>query len=196
MSSAADITGLVLCGGRGTRMGGVDKGLQNLQGRPLVEHVMARLAPQVGGLMINANRHAADYARYGHPVLADPTPDFPGPLAGLLAGLQRCPTAWLQLVPCDAPRLPIDLSARLAQAAEQAGVGLAVPVTDCLQPVFCLVRQDLAPTVAACLDGGERRMQAWLNSQPHVRVPFDRADDAAAFFNANSLDELQSLAAE
>jgi len=197
-SSAAEITGLVLCGGRGSRMGGVDKGLQPLQGRPLVEHVLERLGPQVGTLLINANRNLARYATYGHAVLADKedeaSGDFAGPLAGLLAGLQACRTRWLLAVPCDAPCLPLDLAARLALAAERAGAAVALPVTERVQPVFCLLRQDLAPGLSAYLAGGGRRVEACLRAQPHVLVPFDRDGDAAAFFNANSLDELQHLA--
>ncbi|MEJ6000065.1 molybdenum cofactor guanylyltransferase MobA [Paucibacter soli] len=192
---AADITGLVLCGGRGSRMGGVDKGLQPLQGRPLVEHVLERLGPQVGTLLINANRNLARYAAYGHAVLADASEDFAGPLAGLLAGLQACRTPWLLAVPCDAPRLPLDLAARLHEAAERTGAAVALPVTERVQPVFCLLRQDLAPALNAYLAGGGHRVEACLRARPHVLVPFERDGDAAAFFNANSLDELQRLAA-
>ncbi|WIT10411.1 molybdenum cofactor guanylyltransferase [Paucibacter sediminis] len=195
-SSAADITGLLLCGGRGSRMGGVDKGLQPLQGRPLVEHVLERLGPQVGTLLINANRNLARYGAYGHAVLADASADYAGPLAGLLAGLQACRTRWLLAVPCDAPRLPLDLAARLLRAAEREGAAVALPVTERVQPVFCLLRQDLAPGLSAYLAGGGHRVEACLRAQPHVLVPFDRDGDAAAFFNANSLDELQRLAAD
>lgn len=192
---AADITGLVLCGGRGSRMGGVDKGLQPLQGRPLVEHVLERLTPQVGALLINANRNLTRYADYGLPVLPDAQADYPGPLAGLLAGMRACRTPWLLAVPCDAPRLPLDLAARLSQAAERDGAAVAMPVAERVQPVFCLLRQDLAPRLALYLAEGGRRVETWLRAQSHVLVNFDLPGDAAAFFNANSLDELQGLAA-
>jgi molybdopterin-guanine dinucleotide biosynthesis protein A len=114
----------------------------------------------------------------------------------LLAGLQACRTRWLLAVPCDAPRLPPDLAARLVQAAELAGAAVALPVTERVQPVFCLLRQDLAPALSAHLAGGDHRVEACLRAQPHVLVPFNRDGDAAAFFNANSLDELQRLATD
>ena len=191
------ITGLVLAGGRGIRMGGVDKGLVPLQGRPLVAHALARLAPQVGPLLISANRHLDEYRRFGLPVLTDAQDDFPGPLAGLLAGLRACRTPWLLCVPCDAPRLPADLGMRLA-----AGLGdgrgdraLALPrsADGRLQPACCLLRATLADSLAAYLAGGGRQMQQWLLDRPHVIVPFERADDGPAFFNANRREELLQL---
>lgn len=193
MIAAADITGLVLAGGRGSRMGGLDKGLQPLRGRPLVVHALERLAPQVGPLLISANRHLDDYRHLGPPVLSDAEDDFPGPLAGLLAGLRACQTPWLLSVPCDTPRLPADLGARLA-----AGIGataLALPRTadGQLQPVFCLLRSSLAPSLAAYLHSGQRQMQRWLLAQEHAVVPFERPEDLPAFFNANQAAELQQL---
>lgn len=195
MPGAAQITGLILAGGRGSRMGGVDKGLQPLHGRPLVAHVLERLRPQVGPLLINANRHAAEYARFGLALVSDADASFAGPLAGLLAGLEQAPTDWLLSVPCDAPRLPPDLAARLAAAAAATGAELAVPVTTDgrLQPVFCLLQRQLRAGLAAYLQGGGRKMESWLRQQAHCLVRFDRPDDAAAFFNANSLAELHSL---
>jgi molybdenum cofactor guanylyltransferase len=124
------ITGLVLAGGRGSRMGGIDKGLQVLGTRTLVEHALERLRPQVSALAINANRHLEAYARFGVPVWPDAEADYPGPLAGMLAGLQACTTEWLVTVPCDTPALPPDLVARLFAAAQAAGLRVAMPVTD------------------------------------------------------------------
>ena len=111
-----DITGLVLCGGRGTRMGGVDKGLQNHHGIPLALHALLRLQPQVGQVMLNANRNLAAYESFGVQVWPDPMADHPGPLAGWLAGLEHCETPYMVTVPCDSPHFPLDLVPRLAQA--------------------------------------------------------------------------------
>jgi molybdopterin-guanine dinucleotide biosynthesis protein A len=181
-------------------MGGVDKGLQPLQGRPLVAHVLERLAPQVGPLLINANRNLDSYRAFGHPVLPDADGEFNGPLAGLLAGLQACTTPWLLAVPCDSPLLPTDLGARLFAAAESAGAELALP--ECaeapgaaprLQPVFCLLRTSLAAALADYLAQGGRKLESWMRAQSHVVVPFERPDDVRAFFNANTVDELATL---
>lgn len=139
--SPSDITGIILAGGLGRRMGGVDKGLQLLDGRPLVRHVAERLAPQVDQLLINANRSQADYAALGYPVLADEIPDFAGPLAGLHAALSAATTAWVVTVPCDSPYLPLDLVSRLQAGLQSSAAGLAVAhVEGRLHPVFCLCR--------------------------------------------------------
>lgn len=192
MNDAKDITGLVLAGGRGTRMGGVDKGLQPLQGRPLVAHVLQRLKPQVGPLLISANRHLDQYAALGFAVLRDADPDFNGPLAGLLAGLQAAHTDWLLCVPCDAPCLPLDLAARLTAAA--GDVDVVFPVSEQIaQPTFCLLRARLQHDLRLHLANGGRRLGAWLRAQAHRAVPFDQAGDASAFFNANTLPDLQDL---
>jgi molybdenum cofactor guanylyltransferase len=191
-----DITGLVLAGGRGTRMGGVDKGLQTHDGAPLVLHALRRLRPQVGTLMISANRHLADYAALGAPVWPDPLPDFPGPLAGLLAGLTHAATPWVASVPCDTPQFPTDLVQRLAQAAAAADAVVAVACTReadgrlVPQPVFTLLRSTLRDDLAAGLRSGDRKILHWLRRHRCVEVAFDDVD---AFFNANTPDELQRL---
>ncbi|HEX2011963.1 MAG TPA: molybdenum cofactor guanylyltransferase MobA [Roseateles sp.] len=190
----AQITGLVLAGGRGSRMGGVDKGLQPLRGRPLVAHALERLAPQVGPLLISANRNLDDYRRFGPPVLTDAQADFPGPLAGLLAGLRACSTPWLLAVPCDAPQLPADLAARLGAALGPTD-DLALPrsADGRLQPTFCLLRAGLADRLAAFLDGGERKMERWMLAQRHALACFERPGDQAAFLNLNRSEELRQL---
>ncbi len=186
------ITGLVLAGGRGSRMGGVDKGLQLLQGRPLVAHVLERLAPQVGALMINANRSLDAYSAYGHPVLSDADDSFSGPLAGMLAGLRAMQTDWLLAVPCDSPRLPLDLAARLS--ADIGAARLALPLqSGRLQPVFCLLHRSLAPALEAYLQAGGRKLESWMCAQPHRQQSFAAPGDELAFFNANTLAELQQL---
>jgi len=195
MISRADITGLVLAGGRGQRMGGVDKGLQRLRGTPLAQVALERLRPQVAGLLVSANRHLDTYATFGAPVLSDLVSDHPGPLAGLLAGLKHCPTAWLQAVPCDTPAFPADLVARLATAASAEGADIAMAATleggrVQPQPVFCLVRCTLEADLAAFIAEGGASPRAWATRHRTALVPFD---DAAAFANANTLADLQRL---
>ncbi len=194
MIARDDITGLILAGGRGSRMGGTDKGLQPFQGMPMVQHTLQRLAPQTGPLLINANRNPDRYAAFGVPVVADAIPDFAGPLAGMLAGLDRCRTAWMVTAPCDSPFLPADLVARMAQAIEAQGADMAVPVTvdadgrQRLQPVFCLMPATAASSLRAYVDAGNRKIESWVTSQRLVQVVFE---DAQAFANINTLDELR-----
>lgn len=194
----ADITGLILCGGRGSRMGGVDKGLQAYQGLPLAMHALMRLAPQVGEVMINANRNLAAYESMGASVWPDPVADYPGPLAGWLAGLEHCSTPYMLTVPCDTPGFPADLAARLAQAlvAEGAQIAMAATREDGrvqVQPVFCLVDSMLLESLMAYLNSGERKIDRWTAQHRCATVVFD---DAGAFFNVNTLAELHALEAD
>lgn len=190
-----EITGLILAGGRGTRMGGVDKGLQNHHGMPLALHAMLRLQPQVGAVIINANRNLGAYDSMGVPVWPDPVADFPGPLAGWLAGLEHCDTPYLLTVPCDTPAFPLDLAERLAEALarDDAEIAMAATLEDGVlrtQPVFCLLRSNLLESLIAYLQRGERKIDRWTASHHCVTVTFD---DPAAFFNANTPQELQQL---
>jgi molybdopterin-guanine dinucleotide biosynthesis protein A len=190
-----DITGLILAGGRGSRMGGVDKGLQNHRGLPLALHALLRLQPQVGHVMINANRNLAAYESMGVPVWPDPIADHPGPLAGLLAGLEHCETGWLVTVPCDTPDFPTDLVLRLAATAAADGSEMAMAATledGALQPqpVFCLLQTALIESLIAFLHGGQRQIARWTAQHRCSTVLFD---DAAAFFNANTPDDLRRL---
>jgi len=192
---AHDITGLILAGGRGSRMGGVDKGLQNHQGMPMAMHALLRLGPQVGQLMINANRNLGAYESMGVPVWPDALPDYPGPLAGFLAGLEHCETPFLVTVPCDTPGFPADLVERLAAALEANDAEIAMAATregDRLQvqPVFCLMKAALMESLVRFTQQGERKIDRWTAQHRCVEVPFD---DAQAFFNANTLAELQQL---
>jgi len=203
--ASADITGLLLAGGRGSRMGGVDKGLQPFNGEPLALHAMRRLAPQVGTLMVNANRNLAEYEAFGAPVWPDSLADYPGPLAGFLAGLEHCATPWLLTVPCDTPLFPPDLAARLAEAAaaSQADIAMVVAPEPAdgggtvelrPQPVFCLLRASLRESLLRYTTAGGRKVHAWIAQHRTVQVPFDRPCDAPdAFFNANTLAELHAL---
>ena len=190
-----DITGLVLAGGRGSRMGGVDKGLQAHNGMPLAMHALLRLRAQVGGVMINANRNLGDYEAMGVPVWPDALPDYPGPLAGFLAGLEHCETPYLVTVPCDTPGFPTDLVERLAAALaqEQADIAMAATLEDGqrqVQPVFCLLKASLRESLLQFTQSGQRKIDRWTAQHRCVEVVFD---DAGAFFNANTLAELQQL---
>jgi molybdopterin-guanine dinucleotide biosynthesis protein A len=188
-SARADITGVVLAGGQGRRMGNVDKGLVELDGRPLVAHVVDRLVPQVAALVINANRHADDYARLGYPVVADAIGGFAGPLAGLHAGLSAATTPFVVTAPCDSPFLPGDLVARLARAFEDSRLDIAVARTfEQAHPVFALVRRSLLPHLERYLEAGGRKIDAWYASLAVAEVSFD--DEADAFRNINTRDEL------
>ena len=190
----ADVTGVVLAGGQGRRMGGVDKGLVDLAGAPLVAHVLARLAPQVGAVLINANQNLDRYRSFGQPVIEDAVGGFAGPLAGLHAGLARAGGELVMTVPCDSPFLPHDLVARLRAALEREGAQLAVAKTfDQPHPVFALVRRDVLPNLAAFLAAGGRKIDAWYAALRIVEVAFD--DEAAAFRNINTADELAAAAA-
>ena len=189
------ITGLVLAGGRGSRMGGVDKGLQNHLGLPLAMHAVIRLGAQVGTVMVNANRNLGAYESMGVAVWPDALPDYPGPLAGFLAGLEHCETPYLVTVPCDTPNFPVDLVARLADALVAEGAQIAIAATreqgvQQPQPVFCLMQSDLLDSLVAFVHGGQRKIDRWTGSHRCATVVFD---DTAAFANANTLDELQRL---
>jgi len=195
------ITGLLLAGGRATRMDGADKGLQTLRDAPLALHVLRRLAPQVDEIVVSANRHLDRYAELSAPyharVVPDATPDFPGPLAGLLAGMRAARAPLVACVPCDTPFLPAELVARLHAAldAQQADIAMAVTVdaheNRAPQPTFALLRTALADDLAASLEAGERKMRAWYARHKTVEVEFR---DERAFYNANSWQELAALA--
>jgi molybdopterin-guanine dinucleotide biosynthesis protein A len=203
MIDSGDITALVLAGGRGSRMGGVDKGLQNFNGLPLALHTLMRLqmqGPLVGEVMVNANRNLAAYEAFGVPVWPDTLADYAGPLAGFLTGLERCETPWLLTVPCDTPLFPLDLAQRLAETAsrEEAEIAMAAAREEDgqlrTQPVFCLLRVDLLESLVAFTHQGGRKIDAWTAQHKTVVVPFDHpGDDTKAFFNANTLAELHSL---
>ena len=206
MIDPQDITGLILAGGRGSRMGGVDKGLQNFNGMPLALHTLARLqmGGGVGHVMINANRNLAAYESFGASVWPDGLADYAGPLAGFLTGLERCETPYLVTVPCDTPLLPLDLVPRLAQAlhAQDAEIAMAAApeiskdgsVQVRTQPVFCLLRVELLENLMQFTQGGGRKIDAWTALHKTVIVPFDLPGDSPqAFFNANTLAELRQL---
>lgn len=174
-------------------MGGSDKGLQLLRGRPMAAWVIERFAPQVGEVLINANRNADAYRAFGKTIVADRIEGFPGPLAGLHAGLTVCPTGLLASVPCDTPFLPADLVARLREDLERAGAEVAVArAAGRLQPVFALMKRSVLPKLDEFLAGGGRSAGAWFESQRIAQVEFA---DAQAFSNINTREELDALSA-
>lgn len=217
LQTPLQVTGLILAGGKGMRMGGVDKGLQALKGRPLVTWVMQALGPQVQSLLLNANRNQDAYRALGVPVLADPPlhPDQPndhhtayaGPLAGMLAGLRACHTPWLVTAPCDTPVLPTDYVARLYRAAQEKGSRIAMvraveQVGDTAmpagtlrrQPVFSLIHRELTDDLAQYLASGERKIDRWMDRHQPAMVDFEPATTSAfAFANINTLQDLGVL---
>lgn len=209
-----NITGLVLAGGQGARMGGLDKGLQPFRGVPLALHALRRLQPQVGACMLSANRNLAAYAAFGVPVWPDARsdgqsgqPDHAGPLAGFLSGLAHCSTPWLLTVPCDTPLFPTDLAARMAAALTRTGAHMAMAAAPELpaggnpaaprlraQPVFCLLSTRLRSSLQDYVHSGGRKIAAWAERQHCVLLPFDQpGDDPRAFANANTVAELHAL---
>jgi molybdenum cofactor guanylyltransferase len=203
-----DITGLILAGGRGSRMGGVDKGLQNFNGMPLALHALTRLqmGGGVGTILINANRNLSAYESFGAAVWPDGLADYAGPLAGFLTGLERCETPYLVTVPCDTPLLPLDLVPRLAQALDEQDADIAMVGAPEVnqhgqskvrpQPVFCMMRVGLLESLVQFTQDGGRKIDAWTALHKTVIVPFDTpADDPQAFANANTLADLRQLEA-
>lgn len=199
-----NITGLILAGGRGSRMGGVDKGLQNFNGIPLALHTLMRLGPQVETVMVNANRNLSAYESFGASVWPDASADFAGPLSGFLVGLERAETPYLLTVPCDTPRLPLDLAERLASALVREGADIAMAAAPEVkpdgstevraQPVFCLLKIELSESLVVFTHAGGRKIDAWTAQYKTVLVPFDTpTDDPLAFANINTLTELQAL---
>jgi len=184
-----DVTGVVLAGGQGRRMGGTDKGLVLLAGQPMVAHVLARFAPQVGDVLINANQNTGRYAEFGHAVVADAVGGFAGPLAGLHAGMTAATRRFVCTVPCDSPFLPVDLVARLAAAQAAHDADVAVAKTGAQpHPVFALVRRAVLPHLTGFLADGGRKIDVWYSTLSVVEVAFDDAE--AAFRNINTRDEL------
>jgi molybdopterin-guanine dinucleotide biosynthesis protein A len=183
------VTGVVLAGGQGRRMGGVDKGLQLLNGKPMVAAVLARLAPQVDEILINANQNLGIYAGFGHRLVPDAIGGFAGPLAGLHAGLCAAGNPLVLTVPCDSPFLPLDLFSRLAKQMNENDLAVAKTGNQ-PHPVFALVRTTVRKNLEEFLSRGGRKIDAWYASLKVVEVPFD--DEADAFRNINTREELNN----
>ncbi|MGH8671208.1 MAG: molybdenum cofactor guanylyltransferase MobA [Burkholderiales bacterium] len=185
------VTGVVLAGGQGRRMGSIDKGLAVMRGRPMAAWVLERLAPQVDEVLINANQNLEQYAALGYRVIPDSLGGFAGPLAGLQRALGEAAHPLVATVPCDSPFLPLDLVARLYAALESHHAQLAVARTGAQpHPVFCLCRRDLLDNLTRFLDAGGRKIDTWYAGLQHLEVPFD--DQAEAFRNINTRDELHA----
>ncbi|QWE20998.1 molybdenum cofactor guanylyltransferase MobA [Polynucleobacter sp. AP-Kolm-20A-A1] len=196
MIQAEHITGLILAGGRAQRMGGIDKGLIPFLQKPLIESTITRLKPQVGPILINANRNITKYAAYGYAVIMDETPDFSGPLAGFSVGLKACKTRYLLTTPCDSPLLPKDLATKLAQEMERGDFQIVYASTKesdgkvWAQPVFCLMRADVLPSLETFLAKGDLKIDRWFKELRNSTVIFE---DANAFANVNTPEELKHL---
>ena len=187
-----NITGLILAGGRGSRMGSVDKGLQLFRGKSMIVHVLERFQPQVDEILINANRSIDDYAKFGHAVIPDAIDGFAGPLAGLHIGMTHARHPLIATVPCDSPFLPLDLIGRLSVALEKNNADLAVAKTfDQPHPVFCLTKTRLAPHLQAFLESGQRKIDKWYATLNVIEVSFDDEEDA--FSNINTVEELKTF---
>lgn len=191
-SLSTEITGIVLAGGKGRRMDGLDKGMILFRDMPLIEHVLNRLAPQVDQLIINANRNFDFYTQAGVPVVPDERLDFAGPLAGMEAALSRVKTPLCLIVPCDTPFLPEDLAARMLRAMYQDGADIVIPDDgDQAQPVFCLMRTSLLDSISRSLDSSIQKVQDWLAMQNLSWADF--SDRPEAFTNINDQQTLTRL---
>ncbi len=182
------VSGIVLAGGQGRRMGGVDKGLQPLRGKPMIEWVLARLAPQVSEVIVNANQNIQSYENYGYRVVRDQIAGFAGPLAGLHAGLKAVREPLVVTVPCDSPFLPEDLVKRLSASLKSHDLAVA-KTGDQPHPVFSLMKREVRESLEAFLATGGRKIDAWYAALNVVEVGFD--DEADAFRNINTLEELR-----
>ena len=186
MTPTHDLTGMVLAGGEGRRMGGRDKGLEPFAGLPLVGHVVKRLEGQVAELLINANRNADAYRFFADRIVEDAEGGFKGPLMGIYSGMRAAKTPWLLVVPCDSPALPDDLVARMAQGIGQHDIAVAFD-GERLHPVVALLRTSLADDLAATLAEGERKIDRWYARHNWCKV--DMSDCPDAFANLNTEEE-------
>ena len=192
MNDGEAITGAVLAGGRGSRMGGIDKGLAPLGDKPLIEHILAALGPQVTHLLINANRNIERYAEYGHPVVKDRLDGHQGPLAGFAALLGACEDDWLVTVPCDTPHIPADLVQRMWSARVAAGAEIAIAHDGRrMQPAHALLPRRLLSDLEAFLDSGERKIDRWYAR--HATVEVDFSDQPDAFLNLNRPEDYRQF---
>lgn len=181
------VSAIILAGGRATRMQGQDKGLVLWRGRPLIEHVLENIGPQVSEVVVSCNRNADRYARYGR-CLPDTLADFPGPLAGIAACLPLCANDWVLVVACDMPCLPADLVSRLLAGMGTNRVAVAHD-GEHLQPLAMLMHRSLAPSLDSALAAGTASVQKWIRQHPHAVVSFP---DPRAFINLNALEDLHT----
>ncbi|HCU90008.1 MAG TPA: molybdenum cofactor guanylyltransferase MobA [Gammaproteobacteria bacterium] len=188
-----DITGVILTGGRGSRLGGRDKGLVEVADRPLIKHVIERFRPQVNDLFINANRNISRYRTLGYPVISDVIEGFAGPLAGIAVALEHCNSPYMAICPCDSPFLPLDLVAKLASPVMHSETTVSVVIGDGRpQPVFALIPRKLQDSLKDYLASGGRKIMSWYRQQKLVEVDF--GPDPLPFANINSAEELAHAA--
>jgi molybdenum cofactor guanylyltransferase len=187
------VSAIILAGGRATRMNGMDKGLVPLQNKPLVQHVIERVMPQVDEILLNANREIEQYKTFNLPILQDDNPDFIGPLAGFSLGLKHCKHDYLLTVSCDSPLIPEDLVARLMKALLEKRADIAIAKSGGYNhPVFCLMKKSVLPSLTTYLAQGERKVSTWQKSLNYIEVEFNDCD--GAFINLNTFEELEALA--
>ena len=193
--AAPAMTAVILAGGKARRMAGRDKGLISIAGKPMIEYVIEAISPQISHLLINANRSQNDYAHYGFPVIADAPAGFHGPLAGMASALQVTETAYMLALPCDSPYAPCDLAQRLYESllSENAEISVAHDGRR-LQPVFCLLKRSLLPSMRAYLESGERKIDRWFAR--HNMAITDFSDKRQAFININSREDIVRIEAE
>ena len=187
-----NITAVVLAGGRGRRLGGQDKGLVDLDGKPLIEHILELVMPQVSAVIINANRNQQVYADLGHPVISDNMADYQGPLAGFAVALAACNTDYIMTLPCDGPYVPVDLVSRLSAAMKDNDAELAVAYDgQRMQPVYALIPRSLLGSLQDFLDAGDRKIDLWYAR--HNTALADFSDVIDTFFNINTEDDLSKF---
>ena len=185
------VTGVILAGGRATRMGGEDKGLVLLRDRPMIQWVLDRLSSQVSKILISANRNKTQYAELGYGIVSDNSSDFQGPLAGIAAALAQTDTPWLVSVPCDSPLIPLDLIGRLHDQVVRGGARAgAAHDGHRLQPAFTLVHRDLLADLVSYLESGERKIDRWL--ERHAFRSVDFSDCEEMFLNVNTPADLEA----
>ena len=186
------ITGVILAGGQAQRMGGCDKGLIKLLGKPLVEYVIRALKPQVAEMIINANRNRERYAAYGYPIIADLMDGFYGPLAGMASAMQAAKTPYIVTTPCDSPFVPSDLVKRLYGGIEEQAAEIAVAHNgERLQPVFALLDRNLQSSIIAYLKRGERKIDRWY--EEHRLTIVDFSDQPNTFVNVNTPEDVETV---
>jgi molybdenum cofactor guanylyltransferase len=189
---ANDVTALILAGGKGRRIDGQDKGLIEVAGRPLIEHILEAVTPQVGGVLINANRNSERYSQYGYPVIPDDMSDFQGPLAGIATGMEHASTAYIATLPCDGPFVPDNLVSRLAQALTRYDADIAVAHDGVrLQPVYALLPTCLLNSLKSFLASGERKIDRWFGLHKYVLADF--SDHPETFLNVNTPNDLKHI---
>jgi molybdenum cofactor guanylyltransferase len=192
MTEASNITAVILAGGRGSRMSGADKGLIELNGKPLVAHILEQISPQVGSVLINANRNQEIYQQYSYPVIHDELADYQGPLAGFASGMQHARTSHILTLPCDGPEVAADMVQRMISALKQDNAELAVAHDGTrLQPVHALLPVSLLQSLQAFLDNGDRKIDLWYLQHKMALVDF--SDTEQMFRNINTPEDRQAF---